>query len=168
MFAGKTSELIRLYLMAVELGLSILVLSHASDARYARNYVVSHDGAKVPCRSVLSLGDVNISHYHIIFVDEGQFMPELLAFCNNAIEAGKIVHVFGLSQDYLLREFRAITELHVLAHKIHKLKGVCTKCGGDATVTARITEDTERIVIGSAQYEPRCEECHTIPRTPEE
>jgi thymidine kinase len=169
MFAGKTSALLRLHANALGLGLVPLVLSHASDVRYGQNCVVSHDGVKVPCRSVESLGDVNVNTCHVVFVDEGQFMPDLVAFCNRALDSGKVIHVFGLSSDYLLREFRSITELFIFANSIDWLTGVCSKCGADATTTARVTSDAGRIVIGSGQYEPRCAPCHTVPEavTPE-
>ncbi len=163
MFAGKTSKLLRMNEEAQGLGLITRVFSHASDTRYAPNHVVSHDGKKTRCIPVTELGGVSISGCHIIFIDEGQFMPDLLQFCKYAVQSGKIVHVFGLTSDYLLREFRALTELALIANSTTDLTGVCSRCGDDANTTARITNDTERIIIGSAQYEPRCRNCHTVP-----
>lgn len=163
MFAGKTSKLLQMNEEAQKLGLKTQVLSHASDTRYAPNHVVSHDGKKTRCTPVTALGSVSIGGCHVVFIDEGQFMPDLLQFCKDAVQSGKVVHVFGLASDYLLREFRALTELALIADHINDLTGVCSRCGDDATTTARITNDTKRIVIGSAQYEPRCRNCHTIP-----
>ena len=165
MFAGKTLKLLHLYDQTRELGLKSLVLSHASDNRYATSHVVSHCGKKAPCRPVTELRGINISNYHIIFIDEAQFMPDLVQFCNHALECGKVVHVFGLANDYLLREFRAMTELNLIADSKTEMVGVCSRCGEDATTTARIAGGAERIEIGSAQYQPRCHKCHTVPET---
>ena len=166
MFAGKTRELVRLYHAAVELGLSPLVISHAADTRYAQGHVVSHDGEKVPCSSVTSLEHIHISEFNIIFIDEAQFFPDLLSFCNRALTVGKILHVFGLHSDYLRREFHSMRQLHLLADQIKTMTAVCSGCGGEATTTARIAGGAERIMIGSDQYEARCEACHTVPETP--
>ena len=165
MFAGKTGKLLRLQKLAAELGLATLVISHAADTRYARDYVVSHDGEKIECLAVSELGEVSIRDYHIIFIDEAQFMPDLVLFCNRAMEAGKVVHVFGLHSDYLLREFNSVRQLSLMASSVCHMTGVCSKCSERATETARISSDTERIVIGSAQYEARCKQCHTLPPT---
>ncbi len=163
MFAGKTRELLRLYTAALELGLTPLVISHAADTRYAQGFVVSPDGEKAPCMSVTTLEPINISECTIIFIDEAQFLPDLLSFCNRALTAGKIVHVFGLHSDYLRREFHSMRQLHLLADKIKTMTAVCSTCGAQATTTARVTPSTERILIGSDQYEARCEACHTVP-----
>lgn len=164
MFAGKTSLLLDLYRKSMDLGFSPLVISHAIDTRYGKNHVISHDGKKAPCLSVTDLSTVNLSGYHIVFIDEAQFMTDTLGFCNHALELGKMVHVFGLDRDYLLREFRSVTQLYLIAEKpIDQLTAVCIRCGGDATCTARITNNADRIMVGSDQYEARCEKCHTVP-----
>lgn len=163
MFAGKTTKLLRLYHSANELGLKTLVVSHKLDNRYEKKFVVSHDGVKAPCTSVEKLSEIKIDDFHVIFIDEGQFMPDLVQFCKEAKERGKIVHVFGLDKDYLLREFRAITEIGLIADKISKLRGVCAKCGNDSTTTARLHKSEDLILIGSSEYEPRCLNCHTTP-----
>lgn len=87
-----------------------------------------------------------------------------MSFCNQAVDMGKIVHVFGLDRDYLLRDFRSVTQLYLIAEQpIDQLTAVCTRCGADATCTARLTDNPDRIMVGSDQYEARCEKCHTIP-----
>jgi thymidine kinase len=164
MFAGKTSKLLELYQKALDLGLDPLVISHAIDTRYGKNQVVSHDGRKAPCETPTDLSTLNLSRYHIIFVDEAQFRTELMGFCNRAMEMGKIVHIFGLDRDYLLRDFRSVTQLYIIAEQpIDQLTAVCTRCGADATCTARLTDNPDRIMVGSDQYEARCQKCHTIP-----
>ena len=167
MFAGKTTKLLRLHNSSLELGLATIVISHALDQRYAKKFVVSHDGVKAPCAAVTKLKDANINGSQVIFIDEAQFMPDLVWFCKMAVETGKIVHVFGLDKDYLLRDFNNMNEVSILASKIHKLKGVCSLCGNSATCTARLTCSDERILIGSSEYEPRCEKCHTTPSVDE-
>lgn len=167
MFAGKTTKLLRLYKSSLELGLSTLVISHALDQRYAKKFVVSHDGVKAPCEAVTKLKDVNIHGIQVIFIDEAQFMLDLVWFCKTVVETGKVVHVFGLDKDYLLRDFNNMNEVSMLASKNHKLKGVCNLCGDSATCTARLTCSGERILIGSSEYEPRCEKCHTTPSVQE-
>jgi len=166
MFAGKTRKLVQLYHKAIELGLSPLVISHAADTRYGYGHVVSHDGEKVPCMPVTSLENVNISDCNIIFIDEAQFFPDLLSFCNRVLTSNKILHVFGLHSDYLRREFHSMHQLLLLADNIITMTAVCTICGGEATTTARVAGGTELILIGSDQYEARCVTCHTVPETP--
>lgn len=176
MFAGKTTKLLRLYSASLELGLVSVVISHALDQRYAKKFVVSHDGVKAPCVAVTSLKDAITTHNvlhgwprgsQIIFIDEAQFMPDLVWFCKAAMDAGKTVHVFGLDKDYLLRDFNNMNEVSIIADKNHRLRGVCNLCGSAATCTTRLVMSSERILIGSSEYEPRCGECHTIPPTPE-
>jgi thymidine kinase len=172
MFAGKTTKLLRLYNASLELGLKSVVISHALDQRYAKKFVVSHDGVKAPCVAVTNLEEANSKHNvllgasggnQIIFIDEAQFMPDLVWFCKTAMEASKTVHVFGLDKDYLLRDFNNMNEVSLLANENHRLRGVCNLCGSAATCTARLAKSTERILIGSSEYEPRCEKCHTTP-----
>ena len=176
MFAGKTTKLLRLYNASLELGLVSVVVSHALDQRYAKKFVVSHDGVKAPCIAVTSLKEATATHNVLhggpggsqtIFIDEAQFMPDLVWFCNAAMDAGKTVHVFGLDKDYLLRDFNNMNEVSMVADKNHRLRGVCNLCGNAASCTARLTSSSERILIGSSEYEPRCDKCHTIPCGPQ-
>ncbi len=163
MFAGKTTKLLRLYEASLDLGLATIVISHALDQRYAKKFVVSHDGVKAPCTAVNKLRDVTINDCNVIFIDEAQFMPDLVWFCKMAFDTGKVVHVFGLDKDYLLRDFNSMNEVSMFANKSHLLKGTCSVCGEASTCTARVTNSSERILIGSSEYEPRCEKCHTTP-----
>ena len=79
MFAGKTTTLIN---EARNISNSnILCINHSTDNRYSENtFITSHDNIQIPCIAMSSLKIIfenNISNINYIFINEGQFFPDL-------------------------------------------------------------------------------------------
>ena len=65
--------------------------------------------------------------FRIVAIDEGQFFPDLLDFCDSVANTGKIVIVAALDTDYLRRPFGDIIQLVPRAELITKLSAVCSR-----------------------------------------
>ena len=144
MFASKTSELHSLYKTCILANHTALLISHALDTRYSPNAPlnVSHDGIKSKCTRVHKLCDLpphlfieDASH---IFIDEGQFFPDLVDFCLAQRKLGKHVVVAGLRSDADGKAWPQMSEL-VAAHadKVTFKEAVCIVCKGKAMYTRR-------------------------------
>ncbi len=86
----------------------------------------THDKQMIPafpCSRLSALGDT-WRDYDVIGVDEGQFFPDLVDFCEMAANAGKTVVVAALDADYNRRAFGRVHELLPLAESVHKLRAV--------------------------------------------
>ena len=70
----------------------------------------------------------NLDDYDVIGVDEGQFFPDLVDFCEYAAEQGKIVLVAALDGTYQRQGFPAILNIIPLAEHVVKLTAVCMLC----------------------------------------
>lgn len=144
MFSGKTSELHSLYKTCILAGHSALLISHSLDIRYSPNAPlnVSHDGIKSKCTRVHKLCDLPphlfLQDYFHIFIDEGQFFPDLVDFCLAQRKLGKHVVVAGLRSDADGKAWPQMSEL-VAAHadKVTFKEAVCIVCKGKAMYTRR-------------------------------
>ncbi|MEI7878986.1 MAG: hypothetical protein WCI96_13825, partial [Planctomycetota bacterium] len=58
MFAGKTTELQRRIALAQAAGERVLVVKPARDTRYGESEIVTHNGVRVPARSVATLDEI--------------------------------------------------------------------------------------------------------------
>ena len=163
MFAGKTSELLRRMDEARQCGSKVALIKSATDDRYAKDAVVTHDGVKQQCVALAKLMDFyqqeNTLHGHvdIIGVDEAQFFPDLVKFCAKATKAGTRVVVAGLDGDFRGRPFGQTTALLPLCDDVSKLAAKCAVCGAPAFFTRRLADSEEQELVGGADiYEPAC------------
>jgi thymidine kinase len=160
MFSGKSTELmrrIRRYSFAQK---KCVVCKYAKDQRYAGEHeLASHDGNKMMATGCLRLEEVKhlIDEYDVIGVDEGQFFPDLAAFCEEAADRGKIVVVAALDGTFERQPFGQVCSLIPKAEKVEKLSAVCKISGQDAAFSRRIGGATDVEVIGGAElYLPVC------------
>src|SRR5438552_7548438 len=58
MFSGKTQELIRRLRLATIARQKVQVFNSALDTRYAKDHIVSHDLAKIPCQAAGKAKDI--------------------------------------------------------------------------------------------------------------
>ena len=165
MFSGKTSELLREYTRWKNINKNVILINYADDNRYGDDeYVYSHDKNKVPCIKTKKLNDVQVELLHnndVILINEGQFFPDLIEFCEFWCEKHKKnIAVCGLDGDHLRKPFGQLCELMSLADEVIKMKAFCKKCndGTRAIFTKRLTDDKEQILIGSDMYMPVCRE----------
>lgn len=100
--------------------------------------------------------------YDVIGIDEGQFFKDIVEFCENAANNGKIVITSALSGTYLREPFNSILDLIPKAEKIKTLSAICKGCMVPAhfTLRTRMTNETE-LIGGEDMYMPVCRECFT-------
>ncbi|KAF6200849.1 hypothetical protein GE061_005296 [Apolygus lucorum] len=167
MFSGKTSELLRRIRRYQLCNYKCLLIRYSKDVRYSDKMVVTHSGLAMNAAKTAFLENVCqfAEESEIIGIDEGQFFPDLLPFCQKQINQGKVIIVAGLDATYLRTGFDNILQLVPLAHSVEKLSAVCMSCGDKASFSKRIVDESEIEVIGGAdKYMAVCRQCYKIPR----
>lgn len=166
MFSGKTEELIRRLKRAKIANLKVEIFKPATDIRYHKLDIVSHDENVIPSTPVdnsqtilLMANDVNV-----IGIDEAQFFDDLLPdVCDHLALRGTRVIVAGLDMDYAGKPFGQIPNLLAKADYITKLHAICVKCGNIANYSYRKTEQEGLLLLGEKDlYEPRCRYCYHL------
>lgn len=157
MFAGKTSEALRIIRMSRSIHLTVLVLTHTSDVRYVKGCVSSHDFSSVPATLVSELMPVmhtpEYEKAHVIVIEEAQFFPDLLPFVQGSVQH-KQVHVFGLDGDYKRQPMGDILKLCPLADSFRKINALCSLCqdGTEAPFTVNTTAmPSSGVLVGGAE-----------------
>jgi len=139
-----------------------LVLKSAKDNRYASDEVVSHDGAKRSCialKELRKLPSTEFKETDVIAIDEAQFFPDLLSFCQKRADEGKHVVVAGLDGDFRRRRFGETLDLIPIADSVTKLTAKCSFCGTEAPFTLRkVAREEQTLIGGSDMYLPVCRE----------
>lgn len=165
MFAGKTTALLRRIKSEGGTGRNVAMIKSSKDTRYAKDFVVTHDGVKFPCWVLPDLssfrqkfGEEAYKKLDVIGIDEAQFFEDLYDFCFKAADHdGKTVVVAGLDGDYLRRSFGSVLDIIPLADSVTKLTARCELCGKKAFFTLRKTKETQTELIGGADlYMPVC------------
>ena len=145
MFSGKSTELIRRLKRYQIANYNCLIVKYAKDVRYDENSIATHDKQTLKAVSADKLRElkVNFDEYDVIGIDEGQFFPDLVEFCESMANTGKAVMVAALDGTFQRKGFTAILELIPLAEHIVKLNAVCMVCFGEGSYTKRISADKE-------------------------
>jgi thymidine kinase len=101
----------------------------------------------------------------VVGIDEGQFFDmRLIDVADQLANEGKRVIIAGLDQDYRGRPFEPIPQLLAVAEYITKTLAICMVCGNPADRTQRITQSSERVLVGAKDaYEARCRRCFQPP-----
>jgi len=164
MFSGKTEELIRRVRLAQIAKQKTLIFKPRVDDRYAERQIVSHGDQRMDSVPIVHAEEILKrvgDDIDVVGVDEAQFFGmDLVQVCESLANRGKRVIVAGLDQDYRGRPFEPIPSLLAVAEFITKNLAICVKCGNPANRSQRITESTERIVVGASDaYEARCRHC---------
>jgi thymidine kinase len=164
MFSGKSEELIRRLRRAKIAKQRVIAFKPRIDDRYDDEDIVTHDDRRI--ESIRIDEATEIPGYvdddvQVVGIDEGQFLgSKLPEVCENLANGGVRVIVAGLDQDYLGRPFEPMPALLAVAEYITKTLAVCMQCGKPANRTQRITQSTERVVVGASEvYEARCRHC---------
>ena len=165
MFSGKSTEGQRLVRRATFASQKCLVVAYEQDKRYTdKPAVVTHDGRALDAVRVLQLSDVShkqIADNDFIFIDEGQFYPDLADMCDNWANLGKTIVVSALDGDFRRKAFPSVSELIPLCETTTKLTAICVNCKDDASFTHRKGTDTAIKIIGGADmYVPLCRICY--------
>lgn len=187
MFSGKTTWLNGELTNLADKGFKVLKIIHSDDIRYdvavSDNSGSTHNSSyrflsdKITWVRASSLKNVDISHYHVIGIDESQFFPDLLEIVENWVEIkGKHVRVAGLDGDCFKRKFGQTLDLIPICDEIIKLKADCRLCldelqrsnfrGNILSVVGPFTKrlgssTSQKDVGGSDKYIPVCRFHHS-------
>jgi thymidine kinase len=168
MFAGKTTSLINKANETINIVNTdeILIINHSSDIRYSENtFITSHDNIKIPCLAMSSLFTIfdiqnDISKIKYIFINEGQFFPDLFYIIKELLFKYKIIiYICGLDGDYKQEPFPncKLLDLIPLASSVIKLNANCSYCNSKAPFTKRIIKSTDIFLVGGLEsYQPVC------------
>lgn len=163
MFSGKTEELIRRLKRAQIANMKVEVYKPATDTRYDKTKVVSHDANTIASKPVDKAIDILMlaENADVIGIDEAQFFDEeVISVCETLVSQGKRVIVAGLDMDYLGKPFGPMPQLLSIADFITKLHAICVQCGHLANVSYRTSAEEGTVVLGEKNnYEPRCRIC---------
>lgn len=116
------------------------------------------------------VSDLNAKMYKnadVILINEGQFFPDLYTSVLSMIEVSKkTVHVCGLDGDFRREKFGEILDLLPISDSITKLTSKCANgCSFPALFSHRISNEKEKVLIGSDIYLPLCRHCYVIANT---
>lgn len=163
MFSGKTTELIRRMQRFQLANHPCLVVKYSKDDRYDKNGVSTHDRRVISATSADELSHIRkiAYNYAIIGIDEGQFFPDVVEFCEDMANSGKTVIVAALDGTFQRQPFGNILNLVPLAESVVKLKAVCMMCYKDAAFTRRLGSETAvELVGGMDKYMAVCRSCY--------
>ncbi|MBL8007558.1 MAG: thymidine kinase [Ignavibacteria bacterium] len=166
MFSGKTEELIRRIRRAEIAKQRVKVFKPKIDNRYSEFEIVSHNEQSYPSEVVGDAEEILEKAFdvEVIGIDEAQFFENnLVEICQKLADSGRRVIVAGLDQDYRSVPFEPMPQLLAVAEYISKTLAVCVICGAPANRTQRITQSSEKILVGAKDhYEARCRLHHVV------
>ena len=161
MFSGKSEELIKRIRRAQIAQRRVQIFKHGIDARYDATNIVSHSQQSLPGIAVTDVADIMDlvdDRTELVAIDEGQFFDDnLIDVANKLANLGKRVIVAGLDMDYMGDPFGPMPRLMCSSEYVTKQLAICMTCGDPANFTQRLTQATEKIVVGASEtYEARC------------
>jgi len=175
MFSGKSTELIRRLRNAMIAGYKVQIFKHSIDDRYNKDSITTHDGSSINSEQILNTKDFRKllkPDTEVVGIDEAQFFGlvdghltndglDFIKEIKKATYNGVVVIVSGLDMDSNGEPFGIMPRLMATAQKVNKLKAVCVKCGHDATMTYRLTEDNQRVIVSGndGAFDARCLAC---------
>ena len=167
MFSGKTEELIRRLRRAQIARLNVAIFKPKLDNRYSENKLVSHSTLSLESTTVTDAAEILklARKAQVVGIDEAQFFGmELVKICRDLADQGKQIIVAGLDQDYRGEPFEPVPQLLAEAEYITKTLAICVQCGAPASRTQRLSEESDRVVVGAQdRYEARCRACFEAP-----
>ena len=171
MFAGKTSELIRLYDRTIYANQKSIIVKPSLDNRYSSdNEVATHDNRTRKSFILNNIEEltaiITTEMPENIFIDEAQFFSSnILHVIDDLRKLGINVYCSMLNQTSEGHAFpfidkkQDVSALLVKADHIETFSAVCPICGRNATKSLKIDNSGNEVDIGgSNKYEPRCYE----------
>uniref|UniRef100_A0A8B9R284 Thymidine kinase n=1 Tax=Anas platyrhynchos TaxID=8839 RepID=A0A8B9R284_ANAPL len=165
MFSGKSTELMRRVRRFQLAQYRCLLVKYAKDTRYGTAGLSTHDRNTMEALPACLLRDVyqEALGAAVIGIDEGQFFPDIVEFCEMMANAGKTVIVSCSRWNFPEKgkAFGSILNLVPLAESVVKLNAVCMECYREASYTKRLGAEREVEVIGGAdKYHSVCRACY--------
>jgi thymidine kinase len=166
MYAGKSTELIRIINRYKYLKKSILIINHSFNNRYNSTNLTTHNKEEIKnCIIVSKLEDIEknykdiFDNVDVIVIEELQFFEDafyyITKWCDND---GKYLICAGLDGDFERKQFGDVVKLIPHAEKITKLTALCEKCGDGtpAVFSKRIIDNIDTTLVGSSEYYIAC------------
>jgi thymidine kinase len=164
MFSGKTEELIRRLKRAKIANMKVRIFKPATDTRYDKVKIVSHDDNHIMSQPVAKSDDIlqELDGIEVVGIDEAQFFDDnIVNVCHQLAARGVRVIAAGLDMDYLGRPFGPMPQLLSQAEYVTKVHAICVRCGNLASYSFRKSAETGTVLLGEKQhYEPRCRACY--------
>ena len=156
MFAGKTTELMRrIHRFELQHRRCVFFTFCESNKSDMVVNLSSHDSvthSAIPCAQLLPLFCVGMRH-DVIAVDEGQFFPDVVEFCQILANSAKTVLVAGLDGTFQRKPFGNFLNLIAHCESITRLTAVCRVTGNEAPFTKRlVSEDSLQLIGGADSY----------------
>lgn len=155
MFSGKTEELLRRIRRAQIAAQPTVIFKPATDTRYQKDHVTSHDANALPSvtvgssQGILDYLKAQPRPFTVVGIDEAQFFDEgLPALCVELANNGIRVIAAGLDLDFKGIPFGVMPELLALAEEVTKLHAVCMETGRPAHFSHRIAGGDSTVEIG--------------------
>ena len=168
MYSGKSSELIRRVKRLQTIQQTYIIYNSSIDTRYGNSGIYTHDESHILAKTtntlIPQLQTEEFKLANTVFIDEGQFFPDLYEFVKLAVETfHKNVIVIGLDGDSDRNNFGDIHKLIPLADDITKLKALCSLCkdGTPGIFSKKIINSSQVIDVGSVdKYIAVCRCCY--------
>lgn len=166
MYAGKTSELLREYSKLEKSGILPALVKHKSDIRYSTTHVRAHspDLCNIAdfIESTLEPIHTQLMERSHVFIDEGNFFPDVVEVCDSLANHGVHVYVSMLSGTFKLTPFKTTSRMLAICDRLVHLTANCSKCKvNSAPYSHKIAGNTEQImdVGGQEKYIALCRMC---------
>jgi thymidine kinase len=168
MYAGKSTELIRIINRFKCLDKNVLVINHSINNRYGSSSLTTHNRDSFDeCIILDKLVDADSEEHHDVFEKADVIVIEELQFFSDAYDTivdwidkkGKCVVAAGLDGDARKLPFGDVLRLIPHAEKVRKLNALCKRCGDGtkAHFSKRIVKEEQTILVGSDDvYEAVC------------
>jgi thymidine kinase len=168
MKAQKTTKLLRDIIISkirsLKNGSKIKVIGNKKDNRFDEDSksIVTHSGIKeTDCVKSLDLTSVTVDGISHVFIDEGQFFPDLTVAVRNMIRRGINVTISALDAYSNQTLWPEIAKIIPFVNNLEKLHAVCDDCGEDALLTVKKDGNMDAGVRVGADdiYSSKCLRC---------
>ena len=156
MFAGKTTELTRVYNELDKTTYRVIVLDYFTEPM-DYEILVTHDGTTIKCKKLQHILYFDCSQWDIILINEAQFFEGLKDFVIEALKQNKTIYLFGLDGDFKQEKFGEIIDLLPMSDTYKKLYATCA-CGAKASFSKRLSNDLTQY-LPHDKYIPVCRAC---------
>lgn len=152
MFAGKTTELLRLADRNEHAGLNVVYVKHQLDEKRHATKIRTHDGT-VSSNNALLANELMDIYDHlkerwvdVVCIDEGQFFKDLAPVAQLlANKHGKTVAVAALNATYKRHMFPSVAKLLPYVERLEWLTAICFDC------KKNVAQFTNRLLTNTTQ-----------------
>lgn len=177
MFAGKSTELVRVVARYKAIGKNVVAINHLLNCRYGTSQISTHDNRTLEqcliCEKLSDIEEDTIKNTDIIVVEELQFFPDALVTIQYWVDIlGKTVIAAGLDGDYKKKPFGDVLQLIPHADDVVKLSALCAFCKdgtrGHFSLGKVITNRNGQIAVGGkTKYDAVCRKHYLLHHTKE-